>query len=138
MERCTYIKIAGKEYPMSFSLGAAKRIIAKHGSAQGMVKAIKSKNDDVAKLDMVTEILELLISQGCAYKNYFEKDMPKPENAPVFEGKWEPLPREALEIAIGVYDMEDMVKKIEECINKGNKKEFETKTDSKNVKAAQE
>lgn len=138
MERCTYIKIAGKEYPMSFSLGAAKKIISKYGSAQGMVRAIKSKNDDIAKLDMVTEIMELLIDQGCAYKNYFEKDMPKPENAPVINGKWEPLPKEALEIAIGVTDMEEMVKKIEECVNTGNKKEFETKEDSKNAKATQE
>ena len=64
--------------------------------------------------------------------------MPKPENAPVINGKWEPLPKEALEIAIGVTDMEEMVKKIEECVNTGNKKEFETKEDSKNAKATQE
>ena len=52
-------------------------------------------------MDSLVDILELLISQGCAYKNYFEKDVPVKENDPVIDGKWTALPREAKEIQTG-------------------------------------
>lgn len=131
MERCTYIEIAGRSYPMTFSLGATKRIVAKYGSTEKMKKALNVKGEEDKKLDLVTEMLELLISQGCAYKNYFEKDLPAPENAPIINGKWEPVPKEIIEIAIGITDVDEMVKKISECINTGNKKEVEGKSNKK-------
>lgn len=131
MERCTYIEIAGRSYPMTFSLGATKRIVAKYGSTEKMKKALNAKGEEDKKLDLVTEMLELLISQGCAYKNYFEKDLPAPENAPIINGKWEPVPKEIIEIAIGITDVDEIVKKISECINTGNKKEVEGKSNRK-------
>lgn len=131
MERCTYIEIAGRSYPMTFSLGATKRIVAKYGSTEKMKKALNAKGEEDKKLDLVTEMLELLISQGCAYKNYFEKDLPVPENAPIINGKWEPVPKEIIEIAIGITDVDEIVEKISECINTGNKKEVESKPGKK-------
>ena len=131
MERCTYIEIAGRSYPMTFSLGATKRIVAKYGSTEKMKKALNAKGEEDKKLDLVTEMLELLISQGCAYKNYFEKDLPAPENAPIINGKWEPVPKEIIEIAIGITDVDEIVEKISECINTGNKKEVESKPSKK-------
>lgn len=122
MERCTYIEIAGRSYPMTFSLGATKRIVAKYGSTEKMKKALNAKGEEDKKLDLVTEMLELLILQGCAYKNYFEKDLPAPENAPIINGKWEPVPKEIIEIAIGITDVDEIVEKISECINTGNKR----------------
>lgn len=136
MNRITYVKIAGKSYPMSFSLGASKKIIEKYGSAQKMQTAMK-KSDDVEKLSIVTDMLALLIAQGCAYKNYFEKDIPAPDDAPLIDGKWTPLPAEVIEIALGVMDVAEVTQKIEECISIGSKKEVEGRPEGKNVSAAQ-
>ena len=136
MNRITYVKIAGKSYPMSFSLGASKKIIEKYGSAQKMQTAMK-KSDDVEKLSIVTDMLALLIAQGCAYKNYFEKDIPAPDDAPIIDGKWTPLPAEVIEIALGVMDVAEVTQKIEECISVGSKKEVEGRPEGKNVSAAQ-
>lgn len=134
MNRITYVKIAGKSYPMSFSIGASKKIVGKYNSAEKMKSSLE-KAKDADKIDMVIDMLELLIHQGCAYKNYFEKDLPVPEDAPVLDGKWTPLPKEALEIAVGVCDIDDMAEKITECIGTGSKKEVEAKQIEKNAQA---
>lgn len=166
MERCIFVEIAGKQYPMSFSLGATKKIIGKFGSTQNMMKKLKkvqkpdnpenpgemkpdnpenqeeknmefSERDSLEALETISFILEVLIAQGCAYKNYFEKDLPAPVNAPVEDGKWIPLPKEALDIAIQVSDTKEIVEKITECVNQGSKKKVEAKAAGKNPKAAQ-
>lgn len=137
MSRITFVTIAGKNYPMSFSLGASKKIIEKYGGAEKMKTALE-KAKDAQKIDMITELLELLIAQGCAYKNYFEKDIPAPDDSPVVDGKWAPLPREALEIAVGVYDVKELSDKILECVGNGSKKEIELKTEGKNANGGQE
>ena len=150
MERCVFVEIAGKQYPMSFSLGATKKIIGKFGSTQNMMKKLKkdqekgneenmklSDRDSLEALETISFILEILIAQGCAYKNYFEKDLPAPVNAPIEEGKWIPLPKEALDIAIQIADTKKIVEKISECVNQGSKKKIEAKAAGKNPKAAQ-
>ena len=74
-----------------------------------------------------------------ACKNYFEKDVPAPDNAPIIDGKWTPLPKEALEIALGISDLAIAADKIAECMNEGEQKEVEGKENkSKNVEAGQE
>lgn len=166
MERCVFVEIAGKQYPMSFSLGATKKIIGKFGSTQNMMKKLKkiqkpespdnqeevkmdtadnqekekielSERDSLEALETISFILEILIAQGCAYKNYFEKDIPAPLNAPVENGKWIPLPKEAMDIAIQISDVKEIVKKISECVKQGSKKKIEAKAAGKNPKAAQ-
>lgn len=137
MNRITYVKIAGKEYPMIFSLGATKKIIEKYGSVSKMQSELK-KSSEVDKIGMISELLSLLIYQGCAYKNYFEKDIPAPENAPIVDGKWTPLPTDVIDIALGVMDIEEVSKKIEECMSSGSNKEVEIRTEGKNAKGAQE
>lgn len=137
MSRIVYVKIAGKNYPMSFSLGASKKIIGKYGSADKMKSAME-KSKDTEKIDLVTDMIELLTAQGCAYMNYFEKDMPKPDDAPIVDGKWTPLSREAVEIAVGISDVDELVKKIMECIDGGSKKEVETRIEGKNAGSGQE
>lgn len=128
MNRIVYIEIVGKKYPMSFSLMAAKKIADKHGNIEKMLGQIK--NDDgttTDTIDSLVDILELLISQGCAYKNYFEKDVPVKEDDPIIDGKWAPLPREALEIAVSVGELDQIADKITECISGSLKKEIEAK-----------
>jgi hypothetical protein len=128
MNRIVYIEIVGKEYPMSFSLMAAKKIAAKNGNVEKMLESVKNDGGTTpAVVDSLVDILELLISQGCAYKNYFEKDVPVKENDPVIDGKWTPLPREALEIAVSISELERIADKIAECINGSQKKEVEAK-----------
>lgn len=131
MSKITYITLAGKDYPMSFSLGATKRLIQRYGSVEKMQERIKKEGNEADKLEAIVEILTLLISQGCAYKNFFEKDLPAPDNAPIINGKWEPLPSEVIEVAVDIFDAEDMVAKIVECISGGSKKDVEAKPDKK-------
>lgn len=137
MKRITYVKIAGKNYPMSFSLGASKKIVEKYGSAEKM-KTFLEKSKDSRKIDIVVDLLSLLIAQGCAYKNYFEKDIPTNKDDPVVDGKWQPIPKDVLEIAIGLEDIETLVEKINACINFGSKKEIEAISESKNTNGGQE
>ena len=137
MDRCTYIEIVGKKYPMSFSLGATKKIVMKYGSIERLKEKMEKENDDTQKIDMIFFLLELLIAQGCAYKNYFEKDIPAPDDAPIVDGKWTPLPREVLEFALEIEDAEKIAEKILECIDHGSKKEVEAKVEEKNIKATQ-
>ena len=87
---------------------------------------------------MITEVLEMLITQGCAYKNYFEKDLPTKEDDPVIDGKWTPLPKEVLEIGLQLRDMDAVAKAIEECVDIGQEKEVTAiEDDSKNMEAGQ-
>lgn len=133
----TTISIAGKEYPMSFSVMAAKKIAAEYGSIEKILDKVQAEEGVTEEaLETIIYILELLIAQGCAYKNYFEKDVPPPKDAPIIDGKWAPLPREALEIAAEIADLEEFAQKIEECMNKGKKKTIGA--DSKNAKAGRE
>lgn len=136
MGRLTYINIAGKDYPMSFSLMASKKIAEKYGSIDKVLDVFSSGEITAEALEGITFILELLITQGCAYKNYFEKDVPVPDNAPVIDGKWEPLPKEALEVAIGLSDMETISEKLSECINGG--RDREVAESAKKAKATRE
>lgn len=136
----TMIKIAGKEYPMSFSVMAAKKIAEKFGSTDKALAKINAEADTMGSamniMDAMLDMLEILISQGCAYKNYFERDLPVPRNAPVIEGKWTPLPREAMEVALGIMNLGDVAEKIGECISGGKTKGVEAI--SKNAVAGQE
>ena len=50
-EQNCFCEIAGKRYPMSFSLGASKKIIGKYGSAEKMKTVLeKSKDTDRSTL----------------------------------------------------------------------------------------
>lgn len=128
MNRIVSVEIVGKYYPMSFSLMAAKKVAKKHGNIEKMLESINGSGGTTDKtIDEIVGLLELLISQGCAYKNYFEKDVPVNDTDPVIDGKWTPLPREALEIAVGIGDLDYLSDKIAECVNGSQKKEIEAK-----------
>ena len=138
MDRLTYINVAGKNYPMSFSLQAMKILAKKSGSVGNAISKITDKELDADTIDMITEVLEMLITQGCAYKNYFEKDLPTKEDDPVIDGKWTPLPKEVLEIGLQLRDMDAVAKAIEECVDIGQEKEVTAiEDDSKNMEAGQ-
>ena len=138
MERLTYVNIAGKNYPMSFSLQAMTLLAKKAGTVEKAVDKIQSKEMTEEAITMIGDVLELLISQGCAYKNLFEKDVPTKEDDPVIEGKWVAIPKEVLEIGIQLRDMDAIADAIVECIDTGQTKEVEEiEDDSKNMEAGQ-
>ena len=141
MDRTVYIEIAGKQYPMRFSVGASIAITKKFGSLQNMANNLK-RGDDVDEgkaFETIIWMAEVLIRQGCAYKNLFEPDLPLPENAPVKDGKYIPITAEDLEIALDMADMGEITQKIFAAIGSGNKKEIHAKekeTGKKNGKEA--
>lgn len=135
MDRTVYITIAGKNYPMRNSLGASKKISEKFGGFDKISKGIDKASDE-KKLEMFIGILEILIAQGCAYKNLFEANMPAPDDAPVVCGKYVPMSADDLEIALGMDDADMIMEKITECFNSGQKKTIGSKAkETKNAGA---
>lgn len=120
MDRTVYLKISGKEYPMRFSLGAAMKISEKYGSLNQMADALTDAKTEKA-LETVVDVTELLVNQGCAYKNFFEKDMPIPENAPVVDGKYTGLTKGEICLAVAFTDIPILRTKIMQTIAGGEK-----------------
>lgn len=131
MDRTVYINIAGKEYPMRFSLGASKKIAEKFGSLKKMQDNLtgdaSGEGTEAKSLEVIAYMLAVLIKQGCAYKNLFEADQPIPPNAPVKDGKYVGLEQEEIEVALDMADMEAASKKIFEAIGAGNAREVNAK-----------
>lgn len=123
MDRTVYIKIAGKEYPMRFSLGASKALCEKFGSLNAM--AGKISGDKAEDFEAIVWIVALLIRQGCAYKNIFEPEVPAPENAPVKDGKYIAISQEDLEVALEVKDLKEILEKVFATMGKGQKETIE-------------
>lgn len=133
MDRTVYIEIGTKLYPMRFSLGAAKRITEKFGSLDKMQK---SMDDEDKAMETIIWIVDLLVRQGCAYKNLFEPDTPVEKNAPVEEGKYVPATVEEIEVGIDLVNMRAVMEKIFQTMGKGKEMEIEIeeKGNRKNVK----
>lgn len=139
MARITYIEIAGKEYPMSFSLGASKKIAARFGSVDKMGDLLSGGGEVTEQtIDSLVFVLELLICQGCAYMNFFEADMPRGPKAPVdSEGRYVPLPSDRLEVACGIMDIKEISEALAKAVGASSQAEIEIKpADEKNAEAA--
>ena len=128
MDRCTYMEIGGKNYPLRMSLAAAEKINEKYGSTEEMLERMK---DEKTCIPTYVDVLELLISQGCAYKNTFEKDLPAEGEAPVKEGAWVPLTEEEIALGVDRRRIGEIVGKIAEAAGFAVKNEVSAKTDSK-------
>lgn len=98
-----------------------------------MQSLMSDKTDDLKKLNAFFDILEILIAQGCAYKNAFESNLPHPENAPVEDGKYIPVSKEMMELIVTPDEAQDFAEKIKMCMENGSKKTVALKIDEKNV-----
>lgn len=127
----TGIMIGGKEYPMSFSVGAQKAIIKEFGGLEDLMNTLMNQKDEKSAEAMIKSVA-ILTAQGCAYKNYFEKDLPVPENAPVVDGKWIPPTEE--EIEVGLPFGKDTMLDIAACIGGGSKQKIEAELKNKEEK----
>lgn len=133
MNRITYIELAGKKYPLSFSLGAAKAIAAKYGDLGKLDEAITIEKLDEETIDIISYTIAALMKQGAAYKNQFEIDLPPEPGAHIEDGRYIALSQEEIEMCIGIKS-EKMITAIMDAIDASSDKELEA--DSKNEKAS--
>jgi len=99
MKRIVEVEIAGKQYPLNFSVSAAKEVAERYGSIENLADAIQEKDSAGAMCEIVW-LLALLMKQGA---NWYR----------IMEGvDREVLTAEQLESVLGVYDIIDM----QECL----------------------
>lgn len=123
--RITEIEIAGKQYPVNFSMKAAKKFIERYGSVEDVWRKINEMNQ-MEKLDEVNWILALLIEQGCAYMKLMEgRDILPPEP-------------DELEILLGIVDFAKMSDVIQAAILAGAAPEVEVELKKKAAAAQTE
>ena len=109
MDRIQTIEIGRKEYPMIISLTATEQINKKFGSIEKMLEKMGNQEE---MGDTFAEVLELLIRQGCEYKNVFESDLPQEENAPVVDGKYIPIEKEKILLGVERRRLGEITRKI--------------------------
>lgn len=135
MNRVTYINIAGKNYPLIFSLAAAKALTERFGDLSKMDEVLKFEKIDFETLDAVAWTLTVLIKQGVAYMNEFHSNIPVPENAAHENGAYIDIEQEELEKHIG-FKSTIYIDAIYDALIASQQTEIET--DSKNVEAPKE
>lgn len=133
-KKTVYIEIGNKMYPMRFSLGASKAIAERFGGLDKMTEEM-SKGNSAEAIDTILWIIQLLINQGCAYKNLFESDVPADDHDPVREGKFVAITKEELEVGLELMDLAQIKTKIFETLYTG--KQQEIKAELKNEKNAE-
>lgn len=132
MRPMTYIEIAGKRYPLRFSLAAMRAVTEKFGSIDELGNVMSGK-DNEKTLESIAWVLGIMIRQGCEYKNLFDSTCTPEKNDPVKDGKYIPLSDEYLAVAMDVTDLPEMSKKITEAMKIGQSQEIETKKQGKNA-----
>lgn len=136
MRPMTYIEIAGKRYPMRFSLAAMRAVTEKFGSMEAMGKAMGG-DDTGQTLETMAWIIGMMVRQGCEYKNLFEAATDFPKDAPVENGKYMPISDEMLSVALDIKDLPELSAKITEAMSIGQDREIraEQKGGKKNEEA---
>lgn len=124
MNRITEIEIAGRKYPLNFSIRAAKEVAKKYGDISNVGDAFTDKPMD-EMMDEATWILTLLIDQGAAYKRVVNGEDIK---APT---------QEELEVIMGVADFANIKDTLMGAMMAGMKREIEVEPNPKNAKTTQ-
>lgn len=136
MAKIGYMNIAGKQYPLSLSLGASRRIAEKYGGIQKISSLARGSDGlDNETVEMLIDVAEILIAQGCAYKNMFEKDLPPEPDAPVDpDGRYVPLTKEEIEVGISLCDLSEFTSALFLCLGKSQEREIETESNQEGKK----
>lgn len=101
-----YVKIGKFEYPVCFSFAASKALIQKYGSAEALSKKLSTlKDNQIEGMDLMIDMLELLIAQGCRYKNIIDEGMPLNEKAHIKDGKYIPIDKEKIELSLDINEI---------------------------------
>lgn len=125
MNRITEIEIAGKRYPLNFSVKAAREFSERYGGLENIDKAFEDKSVN-EMLDEVTWMLFLLIEQGAAYKKIVDGEV------------IDILTIEELEIVVGVPDLENLQVSLLGAMSAGMSREVEVEPDQKNAETTQD
>ena len=113
MERITYIKIAGKQYPLNFSTRAAKKVAEKYGDITEL-GAMFQQDKVVDMLDEFVWLLSILIAEGAAYERIVNGN-----------DSVQPLSYEDLEVVLGLSDIQDLQADIMCAVSAGRKTTIE-------------
>lgn len=127
MDRINFVEIAGKKYPLSFSLQATKAVARKFGSVEKIGEQFSDGDLNEEKIDGIVYVVETLIRSGCAYLNLFCADLPKEPGAHIVDDKYYCLSTEALEVAITFDNMGEIMQSVMECMRMGQESEIEIK-----------
>ena len=129
------VEIEGKQYPMRFSLGAAKKITNRYGSIKKFGKIFEGAFDDDGEnesqdngelekvLFEMVWVLSVLIEQGCKWRKIVTGEEIKP------------LTEDELLTAVGMDDMKGIFPKILEAISGDSAREVEVKPSKKEASA---
>lgn len=114
MSGVKFVTIGGCKYPLSFSFGAIKRLAQKYAGINQMSEALGNiGNDDMVSLDILTDVLEVLIYQGCEYMNVIEKGLPPEEGAKTNKkGEYIPISKNEIELLMSLEEMAEAVEAI--------------------------
>jgi hypothetical protein len=129
MNRIITADIAGKTYPLCFSLGAAKKIADKFGSLETMFDLLtESKDTTAGTIEAVTYTLAVFAEQGCEYLKMSGEEIEGVETTPITQ--------EEIETLIDFSGTAELAESILKAIKKSQEKEIETKSQAgKNAKA---
>lgn len=125
MNRITEIEIAGRKYPLNFSVKAAKEVSERYGDISNIGDAFEGKSTS-EMMDEANWILALLIEQGVAYKKIVDGEEVKG------------LTQDELEILMGVVDFADLKSTLLGAMTAGMRREVEVEPDPKNAEATQD
>lgn len=136
MDRITYITIAGKTYPLNFSVVAADEVTARYGSIAGINYAIGLKTDEPTEENQTLDekevtktysemiwLLALLMRQGVEYKKIMGEEA------------LTPLDADALAVLLSRVDLRLLLPTVLNAITLGLSATVET--EEKNVETAQ-
>lgn len=124
MNRITEFEIAGKKYPLNFSVKAARAVDEKFGSLD-QLSGVFGWGDITTIMYNVCWTLRLLMEQGAAYKKLVEGE------------DVELLSEEDLETLIGAPDIPRAQAAIHESIGISMKQTVEVEPDEKNAETTQ-
>lgn len=125
MERIQYVTLAGKAYPLNFSVRAARAVDEKYGSLDQMGGIFGAAEDFTTNLYNIHWLLRLLMEQGAAYLR-------------LVEGESVELPDEdELEVLVGIHNLLEVQASLLEAIGFGSKTTVEVEPDPKNETTTQ-
>lgn len=125
MNRITEMEIAGKKYPLNFSLKAAREVAKRYGDISNVTDAFNGKAVD-EMMDEAAWILALLLQQGAEYKKVVDG-----EDIKIFT-------KGELEVVLGVADFAGLKETLMDAMLAGMKREIEVEPDIKNAEATQD
>lgn len=125
MGRLGEIEIAGKKYPLNFSVKVARAVDKKFGSLNGMEGVFGVSNDFTSNLYNIHWALHLLMEQGAKY-------MKMTEDADI-----EVPTLEELEVLLGAPDLVKAQSAILESIGLSMTPTVEVESDQKNAETTQ-